>query len=95
MTTCKTTLQAQPSVKLDDTLIQAARDADHKARQMFPHLSLVTDIDGIAIADGMISYDVFSTGHIVAKVGGFVLLKEKDTGLFYTNWQRVVVGRNQ
>jgi hypothetical protein len=95
MTTCHTTLQAQPDVKLNDALVQAARDADQKARRVFPHLSLVTDIDGISIADGMVSYDVFSTGHIVAKIGGFVLLKDKDTDQLYPNWQRTIVGRNQ
>ena len=95
MTTCKTTLQAQANVKIDDVLVKTLRDANTKAHQMFPKLSMVTDIDGIAIADGMISYDVFSDGLITAKVGGFVLLKDKDTGQLYTNWQREVVGSNR
>jgi hypothetical protein len=91
---CRETASKPSSIHIDDLKMATVIANHQKAIGLFPNLSQSTVIDGLTIPDCVLSFDLFSTGQIAAKMSGWLVLKDKETHQLYTVWQRVVVGHN-
>lgn len=94
MISCITTLSCKWNINFNTELVLSICEQHKKALELFPALSQHTVIDKLDIPDGIISYDQFSDGKVVAKLSGYAVQKDKDTGKLYTIWSRWVVGKN-